>query len=68
MMKIIKIPEGQTEYSFRNTKISNIERTIEMFKCISDDKECFDIDTKIELSIYEVQLLNLLKVFKGTKE
>lgn len=64
-MKIEKVPDGQSEESFRKVKINNIKETIQMFKCISNDKEYFDNDTLLGLSMFEFQLWQLLDKFEG---
>lgn len=67
-MKIVKVPEGQTEESFGKVKINNIKETIQMFECISDDAECFDNDTLLGLSMLEFQLWHLLEKFEGKRQ
>lgn len=67
-MKIINVPEGQSEESFRKCKILNAKRVLEVYKCISDDKEYFDNDTMLSLSMLHVQLQWLIEKFEGTRQ
>ena len=64
-MEIIKVPDGQTEQSFRKVKITNVERTIEMFSCILDDNECFSSEFQINVLALQLQLQTMLERLEG---
>lgn len=60
-MRIINIPHGQTEQSFREVKIKNIKRIIDLFQDTVKDINCFDYDFKIDIVAIETKLNSLLK-------
>jgi hypothetical protein len=63
-MKIVKVPEGQSEKSFRKVKINDIKRTIEIFGPVLDDNECFESEFQINVIALQLQLQSLLDKLK----
>lgn len=62
-MSIIKVPPGQTDESFINCKIENVERLLDLYKLVSEDSGCFDIITSQKILQIEYELVDLLKLF-----
>ena len=67
-MKIIQVPEGQTEESFAKCKISNLERIIDLYNStVIDDVSCFDDNMQLRMNLTKTALQTLVDIFKETK-
>lgn len=57
--KLKSVPEGQTEESFIDSKINQINRSIEVFSIILDDVDYFEDDTAISIKQINILLVDL---------
>lgn len=64
-MEIVKIPDGQTEESFRKVKINNVKATIETFGCILQDNDYFSNNSQTTVLAIQLQLQSLLEKLEG---
>jgi len=67
-MKIIKVPDGQTEKSFRKVKINNIKNILDAFSTIENEIECFDTTSRYNILSVGLQLSELLLKLEGKIE
>lgn len=67
-LKIIRVPDGQTENSFLESKISQLKRICQLSSPIINDVNCFDEYTQKEINhIFDTRLLQLLERFEEAK-
>jgi len=64
MMKIVKVPSGETKNSFLKSRKVNIQRQLELYRFILDDIECYDRKSQTDIVQVELKLLDILKRMK----